>query len=159
MVLASEFSRDMMIEGVPGSTAKDQIAREGRRKLERTEALRPAPATSPASGSVLMFGGRHQAGLPLRRRRPPSGRSSRRRTRVSMRDLHATIFPAMGVSPKTAFDVEEAAVLRDRGRQGRSGHGVVREAGVFCSRVRRLASAVLNAPAHGAGTAALLRIR
>ena len=26
---------------------------------------------------------------------------------VSIRDLHATIFTAMGISPKTAFDVEK----------------------------------------------------
>ncbi len=42
VVLASEFSRDMMIEGVPGSTAKDQ-SRAKIRHAEAADSLRPAP--------------------------------------------------------------------------------------------------------------------
>ena len=35
VVLASEFSRDMMIEGVPGSTAKDQSLAQARTNSAR----------------------------------------------------------------------------------------------------------------------------
>ena len=35
VVLASEFSRDMMIEGVPGCTAKDQATGQDRRAARR----------------------------------------------------------------------------------------------------------------------------
>ena len=59
------------------------------------------------SGSVLMFGGGMKKGFlygetaaerPLLTIEEPGHRS---------RDLHATIFTAMGISPKTAFDVEK----------------------------------------------------
>ena len=43
VVLASEFSRDMMIEGVPGSNADGPVAGQDRRD-EGADPLRPAPA-------------------------------------------------------------------------------------------------------------------
>jgi uncharacterized protein (DUF1501 family) len=104
VVLASEFSRDMMIEGVPGSTAKDQ-------SRAKTDVLKEKIHYGlhrhfTGSGSVLMFGGGIKKGFlygqtaderPLVTTKNP----------VSIRDLHATIFTAMGVSPKTAFEVEK----------------------------------------------------
>src|SRR5271170_7800250 len=55
VVLASEFSRDMMIEGVPGSTASDQ-------SNARTDVMKEAKHYGlhrhfTGSGSVLLFGG------------------------------------------------------------------------------------------------------
>jgi uncharacterized protein (DUF1501 family) len=104
VVLASEFSRDMMIEGVPGSTARDQ----SRAKTDKLGELKHYGLHRhfTGSGSVLMFGGGIKKGnlygetaaeRPLVTTKNP----------VSIRDLHATIFHAMGVSPKTAFDVEK----------------------------------------------------
>jgi hypothetical protein len=104
VVLASEFSRDMMIEGVPGSTARDQ----SRAKTDKLGELKHYGLHRhfTGSGSVLMFGGGIKKGFlygetaaerPLVTTKNP----------VSIRDLHATIFHAMGVSPKTAFDVEK----------------------------------------------------
>jgi hypothetical protein len=104
VVLASEFSRDMMIEGVPGSVAKDQ----SRAKTEKLGELKHYGLHRhfTGSGSVLMFGGGVKKGFlygetaaerPLVTVKNP----------VSIRDLHATIFHAMGVSPKTAFDIEK----------------------------------------------------
>jgi hypothetical protein len=104
VVLASEFSRDMMIEGVPGSTAKDQ-------SRAKTDVLKEKIHYGlhrhfTGSGSVLMFGGGIKKGFlygetanerPLLTTKNP----------VSIRDLHATIFRAMGISPKTSFDVEK----------------------------------------------------
>ncbi len=104
VVLASEFSRDMMIEGVPGSKAQDQ-------SLARTDKLAEPKHYGlhrhfTGSGSVLMFGGGIKKGFlygetaaerPLVTTKNP----------VTIRDLHATIFHAMGISPKTAFDVEK----------------------------------------------------
>ncbi|MCE9560699.1 MAG: DUF1501 domain-containing protein [Planctomycetes bacterium] len=104
VVLASEFSRDMMIEGIPGSTARDQSrAKTDVLKLPIHYGLH---RHFTGSGSVLMFGGGIKKGFlygetaaerPLITTKNP----------VSIRDLHATIFSAMGVSPKTAFDVEK----------------------------------------------------
>ncbi len=104
VVLASEFSRDMMIEGVPGSTAKDQ----SRAKTDKLGELKHYGLHRhfTGSGSVLMFGGGIKKGnlygetaaeRPLVTTKNP----------ISIRDLHATIFHAVGISPKTAFDVEK----------------------------------------------------
>jgi hypothetical protein len=104
VVVASEFSRDMMIEGVPGSTARDQ-------SLAKTDKLGEMKHYGlhrhfTGSGSVLMFGGGMKKGFlygetalerPLVTVKNP----------VSIRDLHATIFSAMGISPKTSFEIEK----------------------------------------------------
>ena len=103
VVIASEFSRDAMIEGRPGSKAKDQAFNKS------------GVMTSPdhyglhrhftGGTSVVMFGGGVKKGhvygatadeRPLVAIKDP----------VSISDMHATIFRAMGISPKTAFDVE-----------------------------------------------------
>jgi len=104
VVLATEFSRDMMIEGIPGSTAQDQ----SRAKTDKMKELihYGLHRHFTGSGSVLMFGGGIKKGYlhgvtaeerPLLVKKDP----------VSIRDLHATIYTALGISPKTAFDVEK----------------------------------------------------
>jgi hypothetical protein len=104
VVLASEFSRDMMIEGVPGSTAKDQ-SRAVTDKLGEMKHY-GLHRHFTGSGSVLLFGGGMKKGFlygetaaerPLLTTKNP----------ITIRDLHATIFTAMGVSPRTSFDVEK----------------------------------------------------
>jgi hypothetical protein len=103
VVLASEFSRDMMIEGVPGSTAKDQ-------SRAKTDVLREPIHYGlhrhfTGSSSVLMFGGGVKRGFLY-------GETATERpclvtkNPVSLSDMHATIMHLMGISPKTAFDVE-----------------------------------------------------
>jgi uncharacterized protein (DUF1501 family) len=103
VVLASEFSRDMMIEGVPGSAAKDQ-------SRAKTDFLREPIHYGlhrhfTGSSSVLMFGGGTKCGFLY-------GETATERpclvtkNPVSLTDLHATIMHLMGISPKTAFDVE-----------------------------------------------------
>lgn len=104
VVLASEFSRDMMIEGIPGSAAIDQSrAKTDVMKLPIHYGLH---RHFTGSGSVLLFGGGIKKGLlygetanerPLLTTKNP----------VTIPDLHATIFTAMGISPKTAFEVEK----------------------------------------------------
>jgi hypothetical protein len=104
VVIATEFSRDMMIEGVPGSNARDQSR---------------APATHlgqmihyglhrhfTGSGSVVMFGGGMKRGF-LYGETAPERPLVVTRNPVSIRDLHATIFRALGISPRTAFTVEQ----------------------------------------------------
>jgi hypothetical protein len=104
VILASEFSRDMMIEGVPGSTAKDQ----SRAKTDVMKQLihYGLHRHFTGSGSVVLFGGGMKRGFlygetaderPLLTTKNP----------VSIPDLHATTYTAMGISPKTAFEVEK----------------------------------------------------
>jgi uncharacterized protein (DUF1501 family) len=104
VVLASEFSRDMMIEGIPGSTATDQSrAKTDVMKLPIHYGLH---RHFTGSGSVLMFGGGIKKGQlygetaderPLLTTKNP----------VSIPDLHATMLTALGISPQTSFDIEQ----------------------------------------------------
>lgn len=104
VIVASEFSRDMMIEGVPGSVAKDQ----SRAKTDKLQEMKHYGLHRHFTGgtSVVMFGGGTKRGYvhgataderPLVAIKDP----------VSVMDLHATIFTAMGIHPKTAYDVEK----------------------------------------------------
>src|SRR5205823_13000390 len=104
VVLATEFSRDMMIEGVPGSTAKDQ-------SRAKTDVLKEKIHYGlhrhfTGSGSVLMFGGGVKKGF-LYGETAPERPLVTIKNPLSIKDLHATIFHAMGISPKAAFDVEK----------------------------------------------------
>jgi hypothetical protein len=103
VVLASEFSRDMMIEGVPGSTAKDQ-------SRAKTDVLKEPIHYGlhrhfTGSSSVLMFGGGVKRGF-LYGETAPERPCLVTKNPISLTDLHATIMHIMGISPKTAFDVE-----------------------------------------------------
>lgn len=104
VILASEFSRDMMIEGVPGSSARDQ----SRAKADKLGEMKHYGLHRhfTGSGSVLMFGGGIKKGY-LHGETAPERPLVTIKSPVSIRDLHATIFTAMGINPKTAFDVEK----------------------------------------------------
>ena len=104
VILASEFSRDALIEGVPGSTAKDQSTAPSDLLQEPKHYGLHRHFTGGTS--VLLFGGGMKRGLlygataeerPLVAVKNP----------VSVMDLHATILAAMGISPRTAFEVEQ----------------------------------------------------
>ena len=104
VIIASEFSRDMMMEGAPGSQAKDQ----SRAKSDTLEEAKHYGLHRHFTGgsSVVLFGGGVKKGhvhgatadeRPLVAIKDP----------VSISDLHATIFTAMGISPKSVFDIEK----------------------------------------------------
>ena len=104
VIIASEFSRDMMMEGKPGSEARDQ----SRAKSDTLEEAKHYGLHRhfTAGSSVVMFGGGMKRGhvhgataeeRPLVAIKDP----------VSITDLHATVFTAMGISPKSVFDIEK----------------------------------------------------
>jgi hypothetical protein len=103
VILASEFSRDALIEGVPGSSATDQATE----RVDAVQAMKHYGLHRHFTGgtSVLMFGGGVRRGFVY-------GRTADQRplvaveNPVSIADLHATIMTAMGISPQTGFDVE-----------------------------------------------------
>jgi hypothetical protein len=104
VVVATEFSRDMMIEGVPGSAARDQ-------SRARTDVLRQMIHYGlhrhfTGSGSVLLFGGGLKKGL-LYGATAPERPLLVTKDPVGIPDLHATLLTALGVSPRTAFEVEK----------------------------------------------------
>jgi uncharacterized protein (DUF1501 family) len=104
VVLATEFSRDMMIEGVPGSTAKDQ----SRAKADHMQEMIHYGLHRHFTGAstVVLWGGGMKRGFlygetaeerPLLPLRNPIGVS----------DMHATILTAMGIAPDTSFLIEK----------------------------------------------------
>ena len=104
VILASEFSRDMIMEGKPGSNAKDQATEkvDVLKEMKHYGQHRHFTGGSP----VLLFGG------GIRRAQVFGATAEQRpllavRDPVSIIDLHATILTAMGISPKLAFDVEK----------------------------------------------------
>ena len=104
VILASEFSRDMMIEGVPGSTARDQ----SRARTDKLQEMKQYGLHRHFTGgtSVAMFGGGVKKGFIY-------GKTADERplmaveNPLSIEDLHATIYTAMGIHPKTAYEVEK----------------------------------------------------
>jgi hypothetical protein len=103
VIVASEFSRDMIIEGVPGSEAKDQTTF----KVDKLEEQKHYGLHRHFTGasSVLLFGGGMKRGL-LYGESAPERPCVATKNPVSVSDLHATIYNAMGINPATAFDVE-----------------------------------------------------
>jgi hypothetical protein len=103
IVLASEFSRDMMTEGKPGNKVKDQV-------------VVPDTISEPKyygmhrhftdAGSVLLFGGGVKKGFLY-------GKTADERPcktvekPVGIEDLHATIYQAVGISPKLSYEIEQ----------------------------------------------------
>lgn len=103
VIVASEFSRDALMEGKPGSNARDQATE----KVDEISEMKHYGLHRHFTGgsSVLMFGGGMKRGhvhgatapeRPLLAMEDP----------VSIEDLHATIMTAMGISPRTGFEIE-----------------------------------------------------
>ena len=121
--MASEFSRDMMVEGVPGSVAADQSnAKSDTMQLMKHYGLH---RHFTGSASVVLFGGGMKRGFvygetaaerPLLVTRDP----------VSIDDLHATIFTAHGDLAANGLRRRAPPVLRHKRRQGAAGAGAVR---------------------------------
>ncbi len=103
VVLASEFGRDMMTEGKPGALVKNQVNQ-------------PDIMTEPKhygmhrhfteACSVLMFGGGTPKGK-LYGLTADERPCSIVKDPVTIEDLHATIYTALGIPPDTAYDVEK----------------------------------------------------
>jgi hypothetical protein len=103
VVIASEFSRDMIVEGVPGSNARDQATF----KVDTLQEIKHYGLHRHFTGgtSVVMFGGGVKKGF-LYGETAPERPCMAIKNPVSVTDLHATILHAMGISSKTAYDVE-----------------------------------------------------
>jgi hypothetical protein len=116
IVVASEFGRDMMLEGKPGAPVKDQV------KV-------PDTMTEPKhygmhrhftdAGCVLLFGGGARRGFLY-------GKTAGERpcktieNPVRIEDLHATIYRAMGIPADLAYEVERRPVHVTRDGKGKA---------------------------------------
>ena len=116
IVLASEFSRDMIIEGVPGSAARDQATFKVEKLQERKHYGLHRHFTG--GSSVLMFGGGTKPGF-LYGETADERPCIATKDPVSVSDLHATMMRAMGIHPKTAFEVEKRPFYVTEDGEGR----------------------------------------
>jgi hypothetical protein len=103
IVIASEFSRDMMVEGRPGAVVKGQVAQPD----VMTELKHYGMHRHFTDGcSVAMFGGGVRKGH-LHGKTADERPCKTIEGRVVIEDLHATIFQAMGISPKQSYEIEK----------------------------------------------------
>jgi hypothetical protein len=103
IVLASEFSRDMMVEGKPDKTVKDQaVVPEQINDLKYYGMHRHFTD----AGCVLMWGGGIKRGY-LHGTTADERPCKTLDKRVVIEDLHSTIFRAVGISPKHAYEIEQ----------------------------------------------------
>ncbi len=103
VINASEFSRDALMEGQPGSTANDQATV----KVDQVSEMSHYGLHRHFTGgsSVVMFGGGTKKGFVYGATAPERPLLAIEDP-VSIEDLHATIMRAMGISAQTGFDIE-----------------------------------------------------
>ncbi|TWU26722.1 hypothetical protein Pla52o_05750 [Novipirellula galeiformis] len=117
VIVASEFSRDALMEGQPGSDARDQA----RDKVDVLGEMKHYGLHRHFTGgsSVLMFGGGMKPGF-LYGATAPERPLVAVEDPVSISDLHATIMTAMGISPRTGFDIESRPFYVTEDGKGRA---------------------------------------
>lgn len=103
VVIASEFGRDMMVEGKPGQEVKDQVKQpDVMTELKHYGMHRHFTEAS----SALLFGGGTPKGKVY-------GKTADERpckiieNPVTIDDLHATIYAALGIAPDTYYEIEK----------------------------------------------------
>jgi len=116
IVLASEFSRDMMIEGKPDKTVRDQVKVPDRIDDEKYYGMH---RHFTDAGCVLLWGGGIKRGH-LHGETAEERPCKTIKDRVVIEDLHATLYRAMGISPKLAYTVEERPFYVTRDGLGKS---------------------------------------
>lgn len=115
VVIASEFGRDMMTEGKPGREVQDQVKQ-------------PEVITSPVhygmhrhfteASSVVIFGGGFKRGFlygETAEERP----CSIVKDPVSISDLHATLYHALGIPPTAGAVIEQRPVYVTKDGKGK----------------------------------------
>ena len=103
IVLASEFSRDSLVEGKPDNVVKDQV--EVPNVINELKHYGMHRHFTDA-GCVLLFGGGIRKGY-LHGKTADERPCKTLEKRVVIEDLHASIFHALGISPKLAYEIEK----------------------------------------------------
>ena len=121
IVLATEFSRDMLVEGKPGKTVRGQVAQPDVINELKFYGMH---RHFTAAGSVLMFGGGVKQGHLF-------GKTANERpcktieNPATITDLHATIFQAMGIPPTYNVNVEQRPFYATKDGKGQPLRGVL----------------------------------
>ncbi len=116
IVVASEFSRDALIEGKPDRKVKDQV--EVPTTIEAPKYYGMHRHFTDA-GCVLLYGGGVKQGF-LHGRTADERPCRTLEGRVVIEDLHATIYRAMGIQPNLAYDIEKRPFYVTRDGKGKS---------------------------------------
>ena len=103
IVVASEFSRDSLVEGKPDNLVKDQV--EVPNVINDLKHYGMHRHFTDA-GCVLLFGGGIKKGY-LHGKTADERPCKTLEKRVVIEDLHASIFQALGISPKLAYEIEK----------------------------------------------------
>jgi len=115
IVLASEFSRDMMVEGKPDKGVKNQV--------EVPDVINDMKYYGmhrhfTDAGSVLAFGGGMKRGY-LHGRTADERPCKTIEKRVIIEDLHASILRAVGISPRQSYEIEKRPFYATRDGVGK----------------------------------------
>lgn len=114
IVLASEFSRDCLMEGKPEKLVPNQVDQPAViNELKHYGMHRHFTSAS----SVLMFGGGAQRGL-LYGRTAPERPCTTIENPINITDLHATMYHALGIAPDYQVEVEERPFYVTRDGRG-----------------------------------------
>ena len=116
IVLASEFSRDMMMEGRPEKKVRDQVQVP---PVINELKFYGMHRHFTGAGSVLMFGGGLKGGH-LHGVTADERPCTTIKDRVVIEDLHATIYRALGISPRHAYEIEGRPFYVTRDGEGQS---------------------------------------
>jgi len=103
IVLASEFSRDMIVEGKPDNKVKDQVTVP---EVINEMKYYGMHRHFTDAGCVLMFGGGIKRGY-LHGKTADERPCKTVENRVVIEDLHASIFRALGISPRLSYEIEK----------------------------------------------------
>ncbi|HTU26052.1 MAG TPA: DUF1501 domain-containing protein [Pirellulales bacterium] len=122
IVLASEFSRDVMMEGKPGKPVPNQVAQPDKMTELKHYGMH---RHFTGAGSVLLFGGGAKRGFLFGKtadERPCTSVTKK----VTVTDLHATIFRTLGISPRYGVEVEERPFYVTKDGKGQAVREVLR---------------------------------
>jgi hypothetical protein len=116
IVLASEFSRDALIEGKPNKLVRDQVRVPD--KIDSPKFYGMHRHFTDA-GCVLLFGGGVKQGY-LHGVTADERPCKTIKDRVVIEDLHASIYRAVGISPRLAYDIESRPFYVTRDGKGKA---------------------------------------
>jgi hypothetical protein len=102
IVLATEFSRDMMVEGKPDKKVKDQVTVPDVISEMKHYGMH---RHFTDAGTVLLVGGGMKRGY-LHGKTADERPCKTLEKRVVIEDLHASIYRAVGISPRLSYEVE-----------------------------------------------------
>jgi hypothetical protein len=115
IVLASEFSRDMMVEGKPDNAVKNQVVVPDVITEMKHYGMH---RHFTDAGSVLMCGGGMKRGY-LHGKTAEERPCKTLEKRVIIEDLHASIYRAVGISPRLSYEIEKRPFYATRDGLGK----------------------------------------